>query len=131
MAFVITEPCVGVKDASCVDVCPVSCIKTNEDSDQYYIDPARCTNCNYCEPVCPVSAILMDLAYLLSTIHTFSKTNSFFHEQSVCLRLLDYSSLPMEYRFGVAGRLGQTIKHQRLGRIKGDVRLCVASHRNI
>ena len=26
MAYVITEPCVDVKDASCVDVCPVDCI---------------------------------------------------------------------------------------------------------
>ena len=23
MTYVITEPCIGVKDASCVDVCPV------------------------------------------------------------------------------------------------------------
>src|SRR5258708_30799581 len=26
MTYVITQPCVGVKDASCVDVCPVDCI---------------------------------------------------------------------------------------------------------
>ena len=28
MTYIITEPCVGVKDASCVDVCPVDCIYT-------------------------------------------------------------------------------------------------------
>ena len=26
MAYVITQPCIDVKDKSCVDVCPVSCI---------------------------------------------------------------------------------------------------------
>ena len=26
MAYVIAEPCIGVKDASCVDACPVDCI---------------------------------------------------------------------------------------------------------
>ena len=57
MAFVITEPCIGVKDASCVDICPVNCIKSNDEEEQYFIDPGTCTNCNYCEPVCPVSAI--------------------------------------------------------------------------
>ena len=57
MAFVITEPCIGVKDASCVDVCPVNCIKSNDEEEQYFIDPGTCTNCHYCEPVCPVSAI--------------------------------------------------------------------------
>ena len=26
MTYVITEACIGVKDRSCVDVCPVDCI---------------------------------------------------------------------------------------------------------
>jgi NAD-dependent dihydropyrimidine dehydrogenase PreA subunit len=26
MTYVITEPCIGVKDRACVDVCPVDCI---------------------------------------------------------------------------------------------------------
>ncbi|MQG80850.1 MAG: ferredoxin, partial [SAR202 cluster bacterium] len=26
MTYIITEPCVGLKDAACVDVCPVDCI---------------------------------------------------------------------------------------------------------
>ena len=26
MTYVITQPCIDVKDKSCVDVCPVSCI---------------------------------------------------------------------------------------------------------
>jgi ferredoxin len=57
MTFVITQPCVGVKDASCVEVCPVECIETSDDADQYFIDPERCIDCNVCMLVCPVNAI--------------------------------------------------------------------------
>ncbi|HWQ28611.1 MAG TPA: ferredoxin family protein [Dehalococcoidia bacterium] len=57
MAYVITEPCIGVKDASCVDVCPVDCIHTTEEDQQYYIDPDKCIDCAACETVCPVNAI--------------------------------------------------------------------------
>lgn len=55
MAFVITEPCIDVKDAACVEVCPVDCI--HEGEDQYYIDPEECIDCGACEPECPVEAI--------------------------------------------------------------------------
>ena len=37
--YVITEACVGRKDATCVDVCPAACIHTTPDAPQYYIDP--------------------------------------------------------------------------------------------
>jgi len=57
MTHVIAEPCIGVKDASCVTVCPVDCIHTLEDSEQFYIDPSICIDCTYCVAVCPVSAI--------------------------------------------------------------------------
>ncbi len=60
MAYVITEPCIGVKDASCVDVCPVDCIHTTDEDDQYYIDPDQCIDCAACETVCPVSAIFFE-----------------------------------------------------------------------
>jgi ferredoxin len=55
MPYVITEPCIGVKDASCVDVCPVNCIYEGED--QYYINPDECIDCAACESACPVTAI--------------------------------------------------------------------------
>ena len=57
MPFVITEPCNGVKDASCVEVCPVDCISTTDQEEMYYIDPATCIDCSYCVSVCPVNAI--------------------------------------------------------------------------
>ena len=31
MAYVISEPCIATKDASCVDVCPVDCIHPTPD----------------------------------------------------------------------------------------------------
>ena len=39
MTYVITEPCIGVKDASCVEVCPVDCIHSDDDAPQYFINP--------------------------------------------------------------------------------------------
>lgn len=58
MTHVIAEPCIGVKDAACVEVCPVDCIHTNESANQYYIHPDECIDCGACVAVCPVEAIL-------------------------------------------------------------------------
>ena len=60
MTYIITAPCIGVKDASCVDVCPVDCIHTTDEDPQYYIDPDTCIDCAACEPVCPVNAIFFE-----------------------------------------------------------------------
>src|SRR5437764_15468409 len=55
MTYVITEPCVDVKDKTCVDECPVDCIY--EGNRALYIQPDECVDCGACEPVCPVEAI--------------------------------------------------------------------------
>ena len=61
MAYVITDACIGTKDRSCVDVCPVDCIHDEGDADQMlYIDPDECIDCGACEPACPVSAIFSE-----------------------------------------------------------------------
>src|SRR4029079_4423958 len=60
MTYVITEPCIGTKDASCVDVCPVDCIYTREEDPTYYIAPDTCIGCAACEAVCPVTAIFYE-----------------------------------------------------------------------
>jgi ferredoxin len=57
VAYVITQPCIGVKDASCVEVCPVDCIHTDDAADMYYIDPDECIDCGACVDPCPVDAI--------------------------------------------------------------------------
>ena len=57
MAFVIAEPCIGVKDKACIDVCPMDCIHGGDMDKMLYIDPDECIDCDGCVPVCPVEAI--------------------------------------------------------------------------
>lgn len=57
VSYVITQPCIGTKDASCVEVCPVDCIHSDDDAPQYYIDPDECIDCGACVDTCPVNAI--------------------------------------------------------------------------
>jgi ferredoxin len=58
MAYVISEPCVDVKDGACTEVCPVDCIY--EGGRMYYIQPDECINCALCLSVCPVEAIFAE-----------------------------------------------------------------------
>jgi len=62
LAYVIAEPCVGTKDNSCVEVCPVDCIHPTpeepgyDDAEMLYIDPEECIDCDACVEACPVDA---------------------------------------------------------------------------
>ena len=58
MAYVVLEPCIGVKDKSCISVCPVDCIY--EGDEMVYINPDECIDCGLCESECPVNAIQVD-----------------------------------------------------------------------
>ena len=64
MVHIIGQGC--CKDASCVSVCPVDCIRPRPGDpefstvDQLYIDPAACIDCGACIDACPVSAIGAD-----------------------------------------------------------------------
>ena len=58
MTYVISEPCIDVKDKSCIEDCPVDCIY--EGDRMLYIHPDECVDCGACEPVCPVEAIFYD-----------------------------------------------------------------------
>ncbi len=81
MAYVVTKPCIGRKDRSCVEVCPVDCfydIRSKEINEKYgvafadgdedkgsgmlMINPDECINCGACETECPVEAIYEDSA---------------------------------------------------------------------
>jgi ferredoxin len=55
VTYIIAEPCIDIKDRSCVDVCPVDCI--HEAGRILVIDPEECIDCGACEPECPVEAI--------------------------------------------------------------------------
>jgi ferredoxin len=62
VTYVIAEPCIGTKDLSCVEVCPVDCIHPSQDEEgfdgapQLYIDPEECIDCDACVEACPVDA---------------------------------------------------------------------------
>ena len=55
VTYVIAQPCIDVKDKSCIEECPVDCIY--EGNRMLYIQPDECVDCGACEPVCPVEAI--------------------------------------------------------------------------
>ncbi|MBN1945862.1 MAG: 4Fe-4S binding protein [Bradymonadales bacterium] len=79
MAYVIAEPCVGVVDTACVDVCPTDAIHGPVEAEeiratrdqggqeavlqkygadiQLYIDPEECIDCGACATECPAEAI--------------------------------------------------------------------------
>lgn len=58
MTFVVTERCIGTKDQSCMDVCPVDCIY--DVGQMVVIHPDECIECGACEPACPAEAIVAD-----------------------------------------------------------------------
>ncbi|MDE2639738.1 MAG: ferredoxin family protein [Chloroflexota bacterium] len=60
MTYVITEPCIDVKDKACVEVCPVDCIHADEEDRILFISPDECIDCGACEPACPVTAIFSE-----------------------------------------------------------------------
>jgi ferredoxin/flavodoxin---NADP+ reductase len=79
MTYVITQSCCN--DATCVAVCPVSCIHPTPDelgysqAEMLYIDPDVCIDCGACAEVCPVDAILPDDA-LSATTEPYRQINA-------------------------------------------------------
>ena len=102
MIYVIAEPCHGVCDTACVDVCPVDCIHGPAPLDEMrvvkdeggeaalrekygekvmlYIDPEECISCGACEPECPVNAIFED-EELPEKWASFAELNAKFFEE--------------------------------------------------
>lgn len=87
--YVITDPCVDVKDRSCVEVCPVDCIHTDVSDRICYIDPDACTGCNMCLPACPVGAIFTE-QNLPSAAAGFAEANSvWFRDRDAARAMVD------------------------------------------
>ncbi len=78
MTYVIAEPCIDVKDKSCIEECPVDCIY--EGDRMLYIQPDECIDCGACVPVCPVEAIYYE-DDVPEKLAEYTKVNvEFFHE---------------------------------------------------
>ncbi len=75
--YVIAEPCIGVKDASFVDACPVDCIHTTDEAQQHFVDPDQHIDCAPCESACPVPAAYFD-ADLPAEWHRLLRATLFF-----------------------------------------------------
>ncbi|SHL12149.1 4Fe-4S binding domain-containing protein [Pseudonocardia thermophila] len=77
MTYVITDACVDRTDRTCLDHCPVDCIRPGER--MLYIDPDACIDCGACEQVCPQDAIFF-AAELPQDRQVFLQVNAEFHE---------------------------------------------------
>ena len=86
VTYIIAEPCIDVKDKSCIDVCPVDCI--HEYDRILVIDPEECIDCGACEPECPVEAIYPEDA-LPDKWEAFTKINYAYPEGDVINSLVD------------------------------------------
>ena len=87
MAYVIAQPCIGVKDTACVEVCPVDCIHPTkeehgfEQSEQLFIDPGVCIDCGLCVHECPVEAIWLDTDMPVQWISFIEKNAAYYRQQ--------------------------------------------------
>ncbi len=80
--YVITDPCIDVKDQSCVEVCPVDCIHADDEDRICYIDPMACTGCNLCLPACPVGAIYTDEKIPAAAVPFIAINAEWFHDKA-------------------------------------------------
>jgi NAD-dependent dihydropyrimidine dehydrogenase PreA subunit len=76
LTYVITEPCIGTKDQSCVEVCPVDCIY--DVGDHFMINPEECIDCGACERECPVEAIYPEDEVPEDMLSYVTKASDFF-----------------------------------------------------
>ena len=94
MTYIIAEPCIDIKDLSCVDVCPVDCIHYEEGVDRkLFIDPNECIDCGACEPECPVEAIFPEDA-LPDKWNAFVEINYAYPDGATIDRLVDQVKPP-------------------------------------
>jgi ferredoxin len=86
MTYVIADPCIGTKDNSCVEVCPVDCIHPtadeagHSDHKMLYIDPTECIDCDACVTACPVNAIFPEDQLPAEWEH-FKQLNAAYYEE--------------------------------------------------
>jgi ferredoxin len=88
LTYVISDPCIGTKDNSCVDVCPVDCIHPTSAEpgfdlqDMLHINPAECIDCDACVLACPVGAIFPE-SQLPVEWTSYKERNAAFYQKPV------------------------------------------------
>lgn len=87
--YVITDPCIDVKDRSCVEVCPVDCIHTDDADRICYIDPDACTGCNLCLPACPVGAIFTEVTVPAAAAAFVDVNSLWFRDRDAARAMVD------------------------------------------
>jgi NAD-dependent dihydropyrimidine dehydrogenase PreA subunit len=105
MTYVIAQPCVDVKDKSCIDQCPVDCIY--EGGRALYINADECIECGACEPACPMDAVYYD-ADLPADLVGAAQSNR------------DFFALPLP---GQTGPIGNPGGARRIGPVDADTEL--------
>ncbi len=102
MTYIIAEPCIDVKDKSCIDVCPVDCI--HEMARMLVIDPEECIDCGACEPECPVEAIFPEDA-LPDKWEPFIKINYAYPDNGAIDSLVDTYATELCREAEISGRV--------------------------
>jgi ferredoxin len=92
VTYVIAEPCAGVKNATCVEVCPVQCIHSTPDAQQYFVDPEMCIECEQCALVCPVNAIFVHTELPVKWLDFIEINARFFAEHKVAAASVDFAT---------------------------------------
>jgi NAD-dependent dihydropyrimidine dehydrogenase PreA subunit len=105
MTYVIAQPCIDVKDRSCVEQCPVDCIY--EGGRALYINPDECIECGACEPACPMDAVYYE-ADLPAEFAAAAQSNR------------DFFALPLP---GLTGPIGNAGGARHAGPVDADTEL--------
>jgi ferredoxin len=89
VTYIISEPCIDVKDKSCVEVCPVDCIVGTDDDRMLYIDPDACIDCGACVDPCPVDAIYAEDDVPLEQVTYVAINRLYFKDRAAARRRVD------------------------------------------
>ena len=88
VAYIIAQPCVGIKDGECIAVCPLDCIHPTpaeyafREADMLYIDPTRCIDCGLCMDECQMGAIFADNALPPEWAHFKQRNAEYFAKRA-------------------------------------------------
>ncbi len=92
MTYVITEACIDVKDKSCIEVCPVDCIYSDDEDRICYVEPNACIDCGICEQACPVQAIFPEEALARESIPFIEINSLWFADKAAARAKVDASA---------------------------------------